>query len=117
MRDDRTEILVRADKFQIFDDLIPQLCNLDPDGALFQGSHQSTQYHSRGDIDGRHAGKIEHDGPDLRRGRVDHNEDLPADVLRIVVKPCARAAHDKGTRRIARIRVSSATDEVSGGPV
>ena len=43
--------------------------------------------------------------------------DLAADMLRIEVEPCTGAAHDKGTGRFACIRISSATDEVSGGPV
>src|SRR5262249_20727123 len=95
----RADIVLRVDNFQCFDDLIAQLSNLDRDAAPFYGSDQSTQYHCRGDIDGRHAGKIEHNGPDPRRSAIDHVDDLPADMLRIEVKPCARAAHDKCTWR------------------
>jgi len=87
MRDDRTEILIGADKFQIFDDLIAQLRNLQSDAAILQSSRQSTQYHSRSDIDDRHAGKIEHDNPELGWGRIDHMKDLTADMLRIEVEP------------------------------
>jgi len=43
MRDNRTEILVRADKFETFDDLIAQLRNLYVDAASFQGADQPTQ--------------------------------------------------------------------------
>ena len=116
MSHDRAEIVLRVDNFQCLDNLVVQLCKFYPDAAVFEGSDQPTQYGTGGDIDGRHAGKIEDDGPDPRRSAIDQIDDLPADMLRIEVEPCARAAHDKRTRRIARIRISSATDEVPGGP-
>src|SRR5262245_38854950 len=114
MSHDRAEIVLRVDNFQCFDNLVAQLCKFYSDAAVFQASDQRTQYGAGGDIDSRHDGKIEDDDPDPRRGAIDHIEDLPADMLRIEVEPCARAAQDKRTRRIARIRISSATDEVPG---
>jgi len=105
MRYQRPEFVLRADHLQLFDNFVAQLCELYPDAALFQDLHQSTQYHPRGNVDVRHAGKIEDNGPNLRRGSIDQIEDAAADMLRVEVEPCARAAHDQRTRRIARSRI------------
>src|SRR5262245_3837311 len=112
---DRTEIVLRADNFQIFDDLVAHLCKLYRDTALFQGPDQRTQYRACGNVDGKHGRKIEDHGPDSRRGTVDENDDLAADVLRIEVEPRARAAHDQRPWRFAGTRISRTTDEVPRG--
>jgi hypothetical protein len=41
----------------------------------------------------------------LRRGAIDHIHDLPADMLRTEVEPCACAAHDKCTKKSGERRV------------
>src|SRR5215475_1431519 len=115
MSHERAEIVLRVDDFQCFDNLVAQLCKFYPDAAVFYGSDQSTQYGSGGDIDGRHAGKIEDDGPDTHRGAIDHIDDLLTNMVRIEVKPCARAAHDKRTRHNARIRITNAHAKVPCG--
>jgi hypothetical protein len=90
---DRAKIALRADNFKCFDNLIAQVCDLYFDAAVFQGSDQPTQYRTGCNVDGRHIRKIEDNGPDLRRSAIDQIEDLSADMLRVEVEPCDRAAH------------------------
>src|SRR5262249_4816695 len=112
---DRTEIVLRADNFQIFDDLVAHLCKLYGDAALFQGPDQRPQDRARGNVNGKNGRKIEDHGPDPARSTVDENDDLAADVLRIEVEPGARAAHDQCPGRFAGTRISRTTDEVPRG--
>src|SRR5262245_10402747 len=114
MRDDRTEILLRADAPQVFDDIVAQLCKLELDIPSFQRARQRTQYASGGGVDGGHDRTIEHHRPKPARRIVGQFDDLPPDVFRIEIEPGARAAYHEGAGRIAGTGISGAVDEASG---
>src|SRR5712691_3384822 len=114
MSDDRTEIVLRAGAFQIFNDIVAQLCKLDRDAASSQPPRQRTQYRARGDVDAGYARKIEDHRSESCRRIIDQIDDLPADVLGVEVEPPARATHHERTGGIAGAGVARAIDEAPG---